>query len=89
MIWCFVVHGIEYAFGAHEYLTNGIFDGEPKHCEGFTFNKTILIGKTYMEIAKVYKGNAYNLITKNYIHFCNDACIRLIYCNCTLPKTLN
>ncbi|KAH7564662.1 hypothetical protein JRO89_XS09G0003300 [Xanthoceras sorbifolium] len=81
------VHGVEYAFGAHEYPTTGIFEGEPKQCEGFTFRKTILIGKTDMgpaevravmeELAEIYKGNAYNLITKNCNHFCNDACIRL------------
>ncbi|KAL5576101.1 hypothetical protein UlMin_017800 [Ulmus minor] len=109
------VHGIEYAFGAHEYPTTGIFEGEPKQCEGFTFRKTVLIGKTDMgaaqvravmeELAKVYRGNAYNLITKNCNHFCNDACIRLtgnpiprwvnrlarigFMCNCVLPVTLN
>ncbi|KAL5574489.1 hypothetical protein UlMin_016188 [Ulmus minor] len=109
------VHGIEYAFGAHEYPTTGIFEGEPKKCEGFTFRKTVLIGKTDMgaaqvravmeELAKVYRGNAYNLITKNCNHFCNDACIRLtgnpiprwvnrlarigFMCNCVLPVTLN
>ncbi|XP_021906524.1 deSI-like protein At4g17486 isoform X1 [Carica papaya] len=81
------VHGVEYAFGAHEYSTTGIFEGEPKQCDGFTFRKTILIGKTELgpaevrtvmeELAEHYKGNAYNLITKNCNHFCNDACIRL------------
>lgn len=81
------VHGIEYAFGAHEYPTTGIFEGEPKKCDGFTFRKSILIGKTDVgplevravmeQLAEEYKGSAYNLITKNCNHFCNDACIRL------------
>lgn len=109
------VHGVEYAFGAHEYPTTGIFEGEPKQCEGFTFRKTVLIGKTDLgpaevrslmeELAEIYRGNAYNLITKNCNHFCNDACIRLtgnpipnwvnrlakigFLCNCVLPATLN
>ncbi|KAJ4718606.1 DeSI-like protein [Melia azedarach] len=109
------VHGVEYAFGAHEYPTTGIFEGEPKQCEGFTFRKQILIGKTdkgpaqvravMEDLAEDYKGNAYNLISKNCNHFCNDACIRLtgnpipswvnrlarigFLCNCVLPATLN
>lgn len=109
------VHGVEYAFGAHEYPSTGIFEGEPKQCEGFTFRKTILIGKTDMSPAEVravmedlaqdYRGNAYNLITKNCNHFCNDACIKLtgnpipnwvnrlarigFLCNCVLPASLN
>ncbi|KAI4329385.1 hypothetical protein L6164_021653 [Bauhinia variegata] len=109
------VHGVEYAFGAHEYPTTGIFEGEPKRCDGFRFRKTILIGKTDMgaeevrgvmgELAGEYRGNAYNLITKNCNHFCNDACVRLtgnpipkwvnrlarigFLCNCVLPVTLN
>ncbi|KDO42984.1 hypothetical protein CISIN_1g032500mg [Citrus sinensis] len=62
--------------------------------------------RTVMEdLAEEYKGNAYNLITKNCNHFCNDACIRLtgnpipswvnrlarigFFCNCVLPATLN
>lgn len=87
-IWFFFsVHGVEYAFGAHEYSSTGIFEGEPKRCEGFRFRKTILIGKTDVgpsevkgvmeELAAEYRGNAYNLITKNCNHFCNDACVRL------------
>ncbi|KAK9922990.1 hypothetical protein M0R45_031426 [Rubus argutus] len=109
------VHGIEYAFGAHEFPTTGIFEGEPKKCDGFTFRKSILIGKTDVgplevravmeQLAEEYKGSAYNLITKNCNHFCNDACIRLtanpipswvnrlarigFLCNCVLPVALN
>ncbi|KAA8541973.1 hypothetical protein F0562_023125 [Nyssa sinensis] len=109
------VHGVEYAFGAHEYPTTGIFEGEPKQCDGFTFRKAILIGWTEMgptevrrvmeELAEKYKGNAYNLITKNCNHFCNDACVRLtgnpipswvnrlarigFWCNCMIPASLN
>ncbi|KAK7809484.1 deSI-like protein At4g17486 isoform X1 [Quercus suber] len=109
------VYGIEYAFGAHEYPTTGIFEGEPKQCDGFTFRKTIFTGKTDLgpeevravmeELAGEYRGNAYNLITKNCNHFCNDACIRLtgnpipswinrlarigFLCNCVVPVTLN
>ncbi|XAR70005.1 hypothetical protein NMG60_11001814 [Bertholletia excelsa] len=81
------VHGIEYAFGAHEHPTTGIFEVEPKHCPGFTFRKSILIGKTDMgpkevralieKLAEQYSGNTYNLITKNCNHFCNDACLQL------------
>ncbi|KAK4350213.1 hypothetical protein RND71_029526 [Anisodus tanguticus] len=109
------VHGVEYAFGAHEYPTTGIFEGEPKQCEGFTFRKAILIGWTEMsrrevrrvmeELAEKYKGNGYNLISKNCNHFCNDACLKLtgnpipnwvnrlarigLFCNCIIPVSLN
>ncbi|CAL5428989.1 unnamed protein product [Camellia sinensis] len=82
-----LVHGVEYAFGAHDHPTTGIFEVEPKHCPGFTFRKSILIGRTDMgpkevrtfmeKLAEEYSGNTYNLITKNCNHFCNDACLRL------------
>lgn len=81
------VHGIEFAFGAHEYPSTGIFEGEPKQCDGFKFRRSILIGKTDLsqaevrslmeELGKDYRGNAYNLITKNCNHFCNQVCIKL------------
>jgi hypothetical protein len=87
IIFGFLVHDVEYAFGAHEHASTGIFEGEPKKCEGFRYRKTILIGKTdkdidevrnlMVELAAEYKGNAYNLITKNCNHFCDDACVRL------------
>lgn len=92
-----LVHGVEYAFGAHEYPSTGIFEGEPKKCEGFIFRKTILIGWTEKtpgevrrvmeELADKYKGNAYNLITKNCNHFCSDACIKLT--NNPIPSWVN
>lgn len=82
-----VVHGVEYAFGAHEYPTTGIFEVEPKKCPGFTFRKSILVGKTdtcardvrvYMEkLAEEYRGNKYNLISRNCNHFCNEVCVKL------------
>lgn len=81
------VHGVEYAFGAHEQSNTGIFEVEPKRCPGFTFRKSILIGKTDMDAKEVqlllqklateYSGNTYNLITRNCNHFCNDLCMRL------------
>lgn len=91
------VHGIEYAFGAHEHSTSGIFEVEPKKCPGFTFRKSILVGKTdlgpkevraFMEkLSEQYSGNTYNLIAKNCNHFCNDVCVRLT--SKPIPKWVN
>ncbi|CAN1281912.1 DeSI-like protein At4g17486, partial [Linum perenne] len=82
-----VVHGVEYGFGAHDHSTTGVFEVEPKQCPGFTFRKSILIGRTDLgpkevrsmmqKLAKEYSGNTYHLITKNCNHFCNDACLKL------------
>ncbi|OAY53622.1 deSI-like protein At4g17486 [Manihot esculenta] len=81
------VHGVEYGFGAHDHSSGGIFEVEPRKCPGFTFRKSILIGRTdlgpkevrsFMEkLAQDYTGNSYHLITKNCNHFCNDVCIKL------------
>ncbi|KAG2723228.1 hypothetical protein I3843_02G138700 [Carya illinoinensis] len=68
------VHGIEYAFGAHGYPSTGIFEGEPKKCEGFTYRKTILIGKTSMEQAEV------RAVMEELAGF---------LCKCVIPATLN
>ncbi|XP_022151176.1 deSI-like protein At4g17486 [Momordica charantia] len=91
------VHGVEYAFGYHECSTTGICEGVPKQCDGFRFRKTVLVGKTDMkpaevrtlmvELGQIYKGNAYNLFTKNCNHFCNDACIKLT--GNSIPKWVN
>lgn len=88
---------MEYAFGYHECSTTGICEGVPKQCDGFRFRKTVLVGKTDMkpaevralmvELGQIYKGNAYNLFTKNCNHFCNDACIKLT--GNSIPKWVN
>ncbi|KAK9101781.1 hypothetical protein Sjap_019035 [Stephania japonica] len=109
------VHGVEYAFGAHDSPTTGIFEVEPRECPGFMFRKSIPIGRTELDRKQVralmeklsedYKGNSYNLITKNCNHFCNDASLRLtnkpiprwvnrlarigFMCNCVLPASLS
>ncbi|CAN8284233.1 unnamed protein product [Cochlearia groenlandica] len=81
------VHGVEYAFGAHKSSSTGIFRVEPKKCPGFTFRKSILVGKTdivakqvrvFMDkLAQEYKGNKYHLITRNCNHFCDEVCVKL------------
>lgn len=81
------VYDVEYAFGAHEYPTTGVFEGEPKQCPGFTFRKSITIGRTGLspkevrglmeELAEEYTGDTYHLISRNCNHFCKDACLRL------------
>ncbi|KAF2313002.1 hypothetical protein GH714_008680 [Hevea brasiliensis] len=91
------VHGVEYGFGAHDHPSTGIFEVEPRQCPGFTFRKSILIGRTdlgpkevrsFMEkLAQDYSGNSYHLITKNCNHFCNDVCIKLT--GKTIPRWVN
>ncbi|XP_010417284.1 PREDICTED: deSI-like protein At4g17486 [Camelina sativa] len=91
------VHGVEYAFGAHESSNTGIFEVEPKKCPGFTFRKSILVGKTdlvakevrvYMEkLAQEYQGNKYHLITRNCNHFCNEVCVKLT--QKSIPRWVN
>ncbi|URE08880.1 hypothetical protein MUK42_03761 [Musa troglodytarum] len=91
------VHGVEYAYGAHEHPTTGIFEGEPRQCPGFTFRKSILIGRTDLgprevralmeELAAEYTGDTYNLVSKNCNHFCDEACLRLT--GKPIPKWVN
>ncbi|KAL5987093.1 hypothetical protein ACLOJK_041089 [Asimina triloba] len=81
------VHGVEYAFGAHDYPTSGVFEVEPRHCPGFKFRKSIFMGTTRLDPLQIrefmehhaafYKGNAYHLVFKNCNHFCKDVCYRL------------
>ncbi|URE36410.1 ethylene-responsive element-binding protein [Musa troglodytarum] len=91
------VHGVEYAFGAHDYPTSGVFEVEPHQCPGFRFRKSIFMGTTcldpfqvreFMEIQSVnYNGDTYHLITKNCNHFCQDICFKLT--GNSIPKWVN
>ncbi|RVW50395.1 DeSI-like protein [Vitis vinifera] len=81
------VHGVEYAFGAHDYPTSGVFEVEPRQCPGFKFRKSILVGTTCLDPIQVrefmerhsasYNGDTYHLIVKNCNHFCKDICYKL------------
>ncbi|GFS46511.1 PPPDE putative thiol peptidase family protein [Actinidia rufa] len=90
-------HGAEYAFGAHDYPTSGVFEGEPRQCPGFKFKKSILIGTTCLDAVQVrdfmeressnYNGDTYHLIVKNCNHFCKDICYKLT--GKPIPKWVN
>lgn len=91
------VHGVEYAFGAHDYSTSGVFEVEPRQCPGYKFRKSIFIGTTCLDPVQVrefmeqhstnYNGDTYHLIVKNCNHFCKDVCYRLT--GKTIPKWVN
>ncbi|CAL9755979.1 unnamed protein product, partial [Musa acuminata subsp. burmannicoides] len=81
------VHGVEYVFGAHDYLGSGVFEVEPCQCPGFMFKKSIFMGTTcldslqvreFMELQSVnYSGDTYHLIMKNCNHFCKEICHKM------------
>lgn len=81
------VYGLEYAFGAHEYATSGVFAVEPRKCPGYTYRRSILLGRTdisgsefqsFMEhISSRYHGDTYHLVSKNCNHFTDDVSMRL------------
>ncbi|KAH1065698.1 hypothetical protein J1N35_030685 [Gossypium stocksii] len=91
------VHGVEYAFGAHDYPTSGVFEVEPRQCPGFKFRKSIFIGTTSLDPLQVrefmecnsarFNGDTYHLIVKNCNHFCKDICYRLTGKH--IPKWVN
>ncbi|CAK9142817.1 unnamed protein product [Ilex paraguariensis] len=91
------VHGVEYAFGAHDYPSSGVFEVEPRQCPGFKFRKSIFIGTTCLDPVQVrefmecqaasYNGDTYHLIIKNCNHFCKDICYKLT--GKPIPKWVN
>lgn len=80
-------HGVEYAFGAHDFSSSGIFEVAPQSCPGFQFRRRIKLGTTQLsskdfkefmkQIASEYSGNTYHLMVKNCNHFSNDVSTRL------------
>lgn len=91
------VHGVEYAFGAHDFPSSGVFEVEPRQCPGFKFRKSIYIGSTSFNSTQVrefmerqaanYNGDTYHLIVKNCNHFCKDICYKLT--GKRIPKWVN
>ncbi|XWS39829.1 hypothetical protein CRYUN_Cryun18bG0088100 [Craigia yunnanensis] len=47
------VYGVEYAFGAHDCPTSGVFEVEPRQCPGFKFRKSISMGMTCLDTVQV------------------------------------
>lgn len=90
-------YGTEYAYGAHDYPTSGVFEVEPRHCPGFKFRNSLTIGTVWMgpekfrefveEIACEYTGDSYHLLFKNCNHFCGDVCMRLV--SVRIPRWVN
>ena len=90
-------YGTEYAYGAHDYPTSGVFEVEPTRCPGFRYRKSLTMGTVWMgpekfrefieEIVCEYTGDSYHLIYKNCNHFCDDVCIRLV--RSSLPNWIN
>ncbi|XP_057522874.1 deSI-like protein sdu1 isoform X2 [Amaranthus tricolor] len=72
------VHEVEYAFGAHDHAKTGVFEVEPKHCPGFTFRKSILVGRTDMDAKEVR--TLIEKLSKEYFG---------LLCKCVLPAALD
>ncbi|KAL2471867.1 PPPDE putative thiol peptidase family protein [Abeliophyllum distichum] len=83
------VHGVEYAFGAHEHSTTGIFEVEPKQCPGFTFRKSILIGRTDLGPKEVRAFMEKLSDDKPIPKWVNRLARLGLFCNCVLPAGLN
>ncbi|KAK8586184.1 hypothetical protein V6N13_130706 [Hibiscus sabdariffa] len=91
------VQGVEYAFGAHDYPTSGVFEVEPRQCPSFKFRKSIFMGTTCLDPVQLrefmehqsasYNGDTYHLIFKNCNHFSEDICYKLTGNH--IPKWVN
>ncbi|KAM3194816.1 hypothetical protein ACQJBY_071080 [Aegilops geniculata] len=92
------VHGVEYAYGAHEGAGSGIFEVPPRRCPGYAFREAVLVGTTALSRAEVralmadlaadFPGDAYNLVSRNCNHFCDAACRRLV-ARARIPRWVN
>uniref|UniRef100_A0ACD6A5R5 Uncharacterized protein n=1 Tax=Avena sativa TaxID=4498 RepID=A0ACD6A5R5_AVESA len=92
------VHGVEYAYGAHEGNGSGIFEVSPRRCPGYAFREAVLVGSTELTRAEVralmadlaadFPGDAYNLVSRNCNHFCDAACRRLV-ARARIPRWVN
>ncbi|CAN6190447.1 unnamed protein product [Urochloa humidicola] len=92
------VHGVEYAYGAHDGGSSGIFEVVPRRCPGYAFRESVLVGATELsraevravmaELAADFPGDAYYLVSRNCNHFCDAACRRLV-ARARIPRWVN
>ena len=90
---------MEYAYGAHDAASSGIFEVVPRRCPGYTFRESVLVGTTELSRAEVralmsdlaaeFPGDAYNLVSRNCNHFCDAACRRLVAGRARIPRWVN
>ena len=88
---------VEFAFGAHETTSTGVYESEPRLSIKAKFRESIYLGVITLGIEKIldaieelkleYAGCAYNLFNKNCNHFSNDICKKLL--NKGIPKYIN
>lgn len=86
--WCGVgifhsgveVYDSEYAYGAHDYTSSGIFETAPRKTPGTVgFRESVYIGHTTLsrqevdevcdKLGETYRGNQYHLLQRNCNHF--------------------
>ncbi|CAI5524518.1 unnamed protein product [Closterium sp. Naga37s-1] len=82
------VHGVEYAFGAHDQACSGVFELPPRCAPGFLFRTAIPVGTTTLsplqvrsivqQLACSYTGISYQIISRNCNHFTSDLCRLLV-----------
>ena len=88
---------VEFAFGAHESSSTGVYESDPKLSIQAKFRESIYLGITTLSVDEIldaieelkieYVGCTYNLFNKNCNHFSNDLCKSLL--NKGIPKYLN
>eukprot|EP00411_Alexandrium_monilatum_P031077 CAMPEP_0175369364 /NCGR_PEP_ID=MMETSP0095-20121207/20655_1 /TAXON_ID=311494 /ORGANISM="Alexandrium monilatum, Strain CCMP3105" /LENGTH=333 /DNA_ID=CAMNT_0016667481 /DNA_START=92 /DNA_END=1091 /DNA_ORIENTATION=- len=82
------VYGREWSFSDTEDGGGfGVFCSRPRRCEGHNYSESVRMGRTNMTQSEVLKliqlltgywpVAAYNTLTKNCCHFCNEFCLRL------------
>lgn len=97
------VHGVEYAYGGHQYSYTGVYSMAPKDEDsvsthgGVKFKESIHIGFTTMSerqvnelistLGRQYNGNVYHVFQRNCNHFSNELCTRL--CGGSIPPWVN
>mmetsp|Transcript_5409 Transcript_5409/g.7316 ORF Transcript_5409/g.7316 Transcript_5409/m.7316 type:complete len:199 (+) Transcript_5409:327-923(+) len=77
------VYDSEYAYGAHDFSSSGVFETAPRTTPGTAgFRGSVLVGRTRLSPQEVedlcdqlgdeYRGNQYHLLSRNCNHFTNS-----------------